>query len=63
MTFRDWIAQKSPKTLGVVLGQKEGTIRMWASRNVIPRDVWPDIMRRLPEIGLTDLLDMEAASK
>lgn len=63
MDFRAWIYQKTPKTLGLVLGRREATIRMWSSRNVIPRDVWPDIMRRVPEIGLTDLLSMEAASK
>jgi hypothetical protein len=63
MTFRDWINQKTPKTLALVLNQREGTIRMWSSRNVIPRDVWPDILTAIPEIGLRDLLEMERASR
>ena len=63
MTFSDWIDLKTPQTLSVVLKKKEGTIRMWKTRNSIPRDIWPEIMERFAEIGVRDLRDMESASK
>lgn len=65
MTFRDWIDQKTPKTLGLVLGIEQGTIRVWRHRNVVPRNVWPEIIEAWRTLGtdLNDLLDMEAASK
>lgn len=62
MTFRDWIAAKTPQTLHDVCGYREGTIRMWASRNVIPRGVWPELVSE----GLTTLdrlIEMEKASR
>ena len=61
MQARDWIRAKSPQTLAVVLKEKHGTIRSWSSRNVIPRDKWPEIMKEYPEVGLNDLLAMEQA--
>lgn len=63
MTFADWIDRKTPKTLHDVLRAEIGTIRVWRHRNIIPRNVWPEIMRGFPETGLTDLLEMEEASK
>lgn len=62
MTFADWIDQKTPQTLHLVAGYREGTIRMWKSRNVIPRGVWPDLMIA-GVASLTELLAMEKASK
>lgn len=54
MTFREWIARTTPKTLHDVCGYRDGTIRMWATRNIIPRGVWPDLMTAglasLPEL-------------
>lgn len=62
MTFRDWIAEKTPQTLHSVLGYRDGTIRMWATRNVIPRGVWPEIMGA-GFASLKELTDMEKASR
>lgn len=62
MTFREWINQKGPHNLHVVLGHREGTIRMWATRNHVPYKVWPEVMEKMPEIGLKDLTDMRTAS-
>lgn len=62
MTFREWIAIKTPQTLHVATGYRDGTIRMWSSRNIIPRGVWPEIMQEgLASLG--ELLAMEKASK
>ncbi len=63
MQPKDWIKQKGPQTLGVVLGEKYATIRGWSSRNVIPRDKWPEILQAYPEMGLKDLLSMESAAR
>lgn len=63
MNFRDWIDLKTPQTLHVALGAEVGTIRVWRHRNIVPRNVWPEIMVEFPELGLSDLLAMEAASK
>jgi hypothetical protein len=62
MTFRDWIAYITPQTLHRVCGYRDGTIRMWATRNVIPRGVWPDIMTA-GLASLSELLAMEKASR
>lgn len=61
-TFREWIDAKGVDTLAVVLDQREGTIRMWKTRNHVPFYVWPDIMTKIPETGLSDLKAMKAAS-
>ncbi len=63
MNFKTWIDQKTPETLNVVLGEKVGTIRVWRHRNVIPRNVWPEIMVKFPEVGLSDLMDWEEAAR
>lgn len=62
-TFREWIDAKGVETLAVVLDQREGTIRMWKTRNHVPYSVWPDIMVKIPEVGLSDLNAMKSASK
>ncbi len=62
MTFREWISLKTPQTLHDVCGYRDGTIRMWASRNVIPRGVWPDLMTA-GLVSLSDLIEMEKASR
>ena len=63
MTPRDWIRTKRPQTLAVVLGERPATFRGWSSRNVIPRDKWPEVMQKYPEIGLNDLLAMESEAR
>lgn len=62
MTFREWISLKTPQTLHDVCGYRDGTIRMWASRNVIPRGVWPDLMSA-GLVSLQDLMAMEKSSR
>lgn len=62
MTFSDWIDEKTPQTLHNVFGYRDGTIRMWKTRNVIPRGVWPEIMKE-GFASLSDLLNMESASQ
>lgn len=60
---RDWIKAKRPQTLAIVLGERYATIRGWSSRNVIPRDKWPEILKAYPEMGLNDLLEMESRAR
>lgn len=61
MTFSDWIDQKTPQTLHNVFGYRDGTIRMWKTRNIIPRGAWPEIMKE-GMATLSELLAMEKAS-
>lgn len=65
MTFREWIDQKTPETLHIVLNVEIGTIRVWRHRNYIPRSVWPVIIREWRDLAtdVNDLFAMEAASK
>lgn len=58
--FRSWISDTTPAHLHTVLGYREGTIRMWASRNSIPRAYWPDI-QRAGLLTLDQLIAMERA--
>ena len=62
-TFRDWIDEKTPQTLHVAIGVPHGTIRVWRHRNVIPRNIWPDILKEWRTLGadVNDLLSMESA--
>lgn len=62
MTFREWIAEKTPHYLHDVCGYRDGTIRMWSTRNVIPRGVWPELMAE-GLVSLKELLAMEKASR
>jgi len=61
MTFAEWIDRTTPSTLHNVCGYRDGTIRMWKTRNIIPRGVWPDLMTA-GLVGLTDLIEMEKVS-
>lgn len=63
MTFSDWIDQKGPETLSLVLGVRIGTIRVWRHRNIIPRNVWPDIVTRIKGMTMLQLMAMEEASR
>lgn len=63
MQPRDWIKGKGQINLAQTLKENAGTVRMWSSRNVLPRDKWPEILKAYPEVGLNDLLAMEAVSK
>ena len=63
MTFSEWIDHKKPETLSVVLDAKLGTIRVWKHRNIIPRNVWPDICTRISGMTMLQLMAMEEASR
>jgi len=63
VTFAEFIAKHGPKRLADRIERPIGTIYSWSSDNKIPRLVWPQIMLGFPEIGLHELMAMEAASK
>ena len=48
-----------PKALADALGKTAVAIRVWKSRNRIPRAAWPDIMSRFPEVTMEVLLATE----
>ena len=59
--FPAFIGQKGVKTLSLVLNASEDTIYTWRSRRMVPRAHWPELLLAYPELGLRDLLEMEAA--
>lgn len=63
MNFREWIEQKAPENLDVVLYVTPATIRTWKHRNMIPRSNWPVLLTKVRGVKICDLLRMEAASK
>lgn len=63
-TFADFIGQMSVderKALSKVCRIEIGTTYVWANRNDIPRDKWPDIQTAYG-LALEKLYAMEAAS-
>lgn len=63
MTFNQWIKSKGVDKIAASLKVTPATIYSWVHRGQIPRSVWPDLVLAFSEVGLNDLLDMEAASK
>jgi hypothetical protein len=43
------------KALAEALGKTPVAIRVWKSRNRIPRQAWPDLMAKFPDLTLDDL--------
>lgn len=60
-TFPAFIHAVGPKTLALVLNVSESTIYSYASRGRIPRSKWPDLLAEYMELGMKQLLEMEAA--
>lgn len=63
MTFNEWIRSKKVPEMAAALDVAEGTIYSWVSRGTVPRNVWPTICIAYAELGLNDLVKMEAESK
>lgn len=61
--FAEFIRAKGVDAISSILAVPVSTIYSWSHRNSIPRDRWPDLMVAFPEIGLRDLLQMEAANE
>jgi hypothetical protein len=61
MTFAEFIRQKGVQSLSVALSCPVGTIYGYSSYGAIPRKRWPDLLLAYPELGLSDLMQMEAA--
>ncbi len=62
MTFAEFIKAKGTKAFADKMGVRHATARMWITRNHISRQLWPDLLLVYPEVGMSDLLAMEAAS-
>lgn len=63
VTFNEWIRSKRVPDMAAALDVAEGTIYSWVSRGTVPRSVWPTICIAYAELGLNDLIKMEAESK
>ena len=58
-TAAQLIAETGVRTLSEKLGVEQTTIRMWKSRNRIPRSAWPDLMDAFPAITIQVLRQTE----
>jgi hypothetical protein len=47
------------KALADALGKTPVAVRVWKSRNRIPRSAWPDLMAKFPDLTLDQLLASE----
>lgn len=45
------------------IGVEVGTVRVWRSRNILPRTKWPEITLAFDDVTLATLLSIEAADK
>lgn len=61
--FSEFIATKGVKSLEFVTGTPANTIYSWTRRDLIPRKVWPELMRGYPDVTLAHLMLWESASK
>ena len=50
------------KVLADSLGKTPAAVRVWKSRNRIPRAAWPDIISRYPDVTMDVLLKSERAA-
>lgn len=42
------------------VGRKPGAVRAWKSRNILPREAWPEIMTAYPDLTLERLIKIES---
>jgi len=63
MTFADFLKKQGYGRVADILGVKEVAVRSMASRNYISKEHWPDLLLAVPELGLSDLRNMETQSK
>lgn len=63
MTFNEWVKSKGVEKVAEKLNVRPGTVYSWVSRGIIPRKVWPKLVLEFGEVGINDLVEMEAASK
>lgn len=59
--FAAFINEKGEDAICCGFQVQPSTVRSWRSRNAIPRDRWPELLREWGEYGLGDLLRWEAS--
>lgn len=52
-----------PAVFAEKVGRTPGAVRVWKHRNAFPRDAWPEILGFLPELTLSEMIEMEKAAK
>ena len=63
MDFSNFIRHYGVDTISGIVGLPDNTIYQWVSRNRIPRDRWPELIKaRRLRLTVDKLLAMEAAS-
>lgn len=63
MDFANFIREQGVDTISGILGVPDNTIYQWVSRNRVPRERWPELIKaRKLRLTVDKLLAMEAAS-
>lgn len=61
MSPTELIAEKGETAIADATGAPVGTVRVWKSRNRIPRAVWPELMIAFPDLSAERLKEIEGA--
>lgn len=63
MDFANFIREQGVDTISSIVGVPDNTIYQWISRNRVPRERWPELIKaRQLRLTVDKLLAMEAAS-
>jgi hypothetical protein len=57
------LAVKGVAPFAESIGVRVGTVRVWKTRQTIPRRYWPEIVKAHPELTLDRLMEAERNSK
>lgn len=63
MTWAEFIEGQGRQEFASKIGVTDEYVRVMISSNYISRQKWPDILLAYPGLGVTDLKNMETASK
>lgn len=62
MTPAKIIDEKGAAHIAERLNKPVGTVRVWKTRNCIPRSAWPEISAAFPDLTTERLLELERAA-
>ena len=62
-TFAEFIGKIDRAKLALVCNVSKDTTYVWANRNMIPREKWPELQTSFDVLTLEKLYTMEAASR
>ena len=61
-TAAELIEEKGDALIAERTGAAIGTVRVWKSRNRIPRSMWAELLTAFPDLTLDRLKELDAAT-